>query len=46
MLAAKVKIKDGITIESAVEDINILEKQLKERVPGLTWCFIEPDITD
>ena len=46
VLAAKIRLKPGIDIESAVADINELERQLKERVPGLKWCFIEPDITD
>ena len=46
VLAAKIRQKPGIDIESAVADINELERQLKERVPGLKWCFIEPDVTD
>lgn len=46
VLAAKIKLKPGISIDSAVADINELERKLKERIPGLRWCFIEPDITD
>jgi cation diffusion facilitator family transporter len=46
MLAAKIKLRDGMTIESAVENINSLERELKERIPKLKWCFIEPDVTD
>lgn len=46
VLAAKIKLKSGIDIDSAVADINDLERQLKEKVPGLKWCFIEPDVTD
>jgi len=46
MLAAKVKMQPGIDIEAAVADINALERQLKERIPKLAWCFIEPDVTD
>jgi cation diffusion facilitator family transporter len=46
VLAAKIKLKSGIDIDSAVADINELERQLKEKVPGLKWCFIEPDTTD
>ena len=26
--------------------INAMERQLKERIPGLRWCFVEPDIAD
>ena len=46
MLAAKVKLKSGIDIDTAVDDINDLEVRLKERFPNLKWCFIEPDVTD
>jgi divalent metal cation (Fe/Co/Zn/Cd) transporter len=46
MLAAKIKMRSGIDIETAVENINALERKLKSRVPNLKWSFIEPDITD
>ena len=46
MLAAKIKLKDGITIDAAVQDINELERKLKARIPNLQWLFIEPDVTD
>ena len=46
MLAAKVKFKPGINIETAVASINDLERELKARVPNLTWSFIEPDVID
>jgi cation diffusion facilitator family transporter len=46
MLAAKVKMTPGRDIESAIADINALERTLKERVPKLAWCFIEPDVSD
>ena len=46
MLAAKLKMRPGIDIESAVADINALERTLKERIPKLAWCFIEPDVAD
>jgi len=46
MLAAKIKMRDGMTIEEAVDNINSLERELKERIPRLKWCFIEPDVTD
>jgi len=46
MLAAKIKLVDGISINAAVEDINELERELKNRVPNLKWLFIEPDVTD
>jgi len=46
MLAAKIKLKSGIDIDTAVDDINKLEARLKEEVPNLKWCFIEPDVID
>lgn len=46
LLAAKIKLKSGIDIDTAVGHINELERRLKQDVPGLKWCFIEPDVTD
>ena len=46
MLAAKIKLKSGIDIDTAVQDINNLEIRLKKEIPNLKWCFIEPDIID
>lgn len=46
MLAAKIKLKSGIDIDTAVDDINNLELRLKAEIPGLKWCFIEPDNVD
>jgi divalent metal cation (Fe/Co/Zn/Cd) transporter len=46
MLAAKVKICPGVDIDTAVANINDLERKLKERIPNLRWCFIEPDVKD
>jgi len=46
MLAAKVKMAAGISIEAAIADINALERTLKQRIPKLAWCFVEPDVAD
>jgi len=46
MLAAKIKVRDGVDIGIAVENLNALESKLKERIPNLRWCFIEPDVRD
>jgi len=46
LLAAKIRLKSGIDIDQAVEDINEFERRLKEEIPDLKWCFIEPDVTD
>jgi cation diffusion facilitator family transporter len=46
MLAVKVKMRGDLNINDAVENINALECKLKERIPKLKWCFVEPDIAD
>jgi len=46
MLAAKIKLRSGISLEEAVASINRLEKRLKEKLPGLKWSFVEPDVED
>ena len=46
MLAAKIKMRSGMTIDAAVASINALERELKERLPNLKWSFIEPDSSD
>ena len=46
MLALKLKMKPGISIETAVAHINALEKKIREQVPTVAWCFAEPDIVE
>lgn len=46
MLAAKIRIQSGRSIDEAVASINALERELKARIPKLKWCFIEPDVED
>jgi divalent metal cation (Fe/Co/Zn/Cd) transporter len=46
MLAAKIRMRDGMDIGAAVASINALERQLKSRIDKLKWCFIEPDVSD
>jgi cation diffusion facilitator family transporter len=46
MLAAKIRMKPGLSIDKAVDCINRLERQIKDRYPEIGWCFIEPDVTD
>ena len=43
MLAAKIRMRDGIELNAAIDSINEMERQLKEALPKLRWCFIEPD---
>ncbi len=46
MLAAKVRMSSQLDVNDAVSNINALERKLKERIPKLTWCFVEPDVED
>ncbi len=46
MVAAKIRLAPELPVATACERINELEVELKQRVPGIGWCFIEPDITD
>ena len=46
VLAAKVRMCPGLTIEAGRERINELERRIKEAYPEVGWCFIEPDVSD
>jgi len=46
MLAAKINLPDTMPTKELVEKINALEKKLKEQLPDVGWCFIEPDTED
>ena len=43
LLAAKIRMRPGITVDEAVTRINQLETRIKEQAPEVGWCFIEPD---
>ena len=46
MLAVKVRMRPGLTLEAAVASLNALEKRIKAKFPTVAWCFVEPDVTD
>jgi len=46
MLAAKIRMRSGLTIDEAVDRINELERTLRRSLPELGWCFVEPDSAD
>jgi cation diffusion facilitator family transporter len=46
MLAIKVRMRAGLTLETAIERINALEVRIKTRFPEVAWCFVEPDVAD
>ncbi|HYJ41664.1 MAG TPA: cation diffusion facilitator family transporter [Steroidobacteraceae bacterium] len=46
MLALKVQMRAGLTLEAAVDSINELERRIKAKFPEVAWCFVEPDVAD
>jgi cation diffusion facilitator family transporter len=46
MLALKVKMRAGMTLDAAVSALNALERRIKTKFPEVAWIFAEPDITD
>ncbi len=46
LLAAKVKMRAGLTIEEAVQHLNDLERDIKKSFPEVGWIFVEPDVKD
>jgi len=46
MLAAKIRMNADVDLKTAIQSINTLERRLKQDVPELKWCFIEPDDSD
>ena len=46
MLAIKVRMTPGCSIEKAVEQLNALERSIKAKFPEVAWCFVEPDVAD
>ncbi len=46
MLAVKVRMTPGQNVESAISNLNALERAIKANFPEVKWCFFEPDVTD
>ena len=46
MLALKVKMRSGLTLDAAVGTLNALERRIKAKFPDVKWIFVEPDIAD
>lgn len=46
MIAAKVRLSEGLSLDDAVGHINRLEVRLREEVPDVGWIFMEPDVED
>ena len=46
MLAIKVRMRAGLSLDAAIACINALERRIKEKFPEVAWCFVEPDVAD
>jgi divalent metal cation (Fe/Co/Zn/Cd) transporter len=46
MLAAKLRIVDGVALREAIEAVNRLEVRLEREIPEIGWCFVETDLHD
>jgi cation diffusion facilitator family transporter len=46
MLAAKVRMQAGLSLDEAIDHLNRLETHLKARIPDIGWSFMEPDVAD
>ena len=46
MVAAKLRMREGLSLHDAVDRINRLEVHLREQVPDVGWLFMEPDRFD
>lgn len=46
MLAVKVRMTPGCSVEQAVESLNRVERNIKAKFPEVAWCFFEPDVAD
>jgi divalent metal cation (Fe/Co/Zn/Cd) transporter len=46
MLAAKIRVRESLSVETACEKINALESRIRGRFPEIGWCFMEPDVRD
>jgi cation diffusion facilitator family transporter len=46
MLALKVRMRAGLTLDAAVACLNALERRIKAKFPEVAWCFVEPDVAD
>lgn len=46
MLAMKIRMREDIPVGAAARAINELERDIKEAIPDIGWCFVEIDVTD
>lgn len=46
MLAIKIRMREDMRVGDAAVAINELERDIKEAIPDIGWCFVEIDVTD
>jgi cation diffusion facilitator family transporter len=46
MLAIKIRMRETMPVGDAARAINELEKDIKEALPDIGWCFVEIDVAD
>ncbi len=46
VLAAKIRLREGLRIEDACRKVNAVERELRESFPEIGWSFFEPDVED
>jgi len=46
MLAIKVRMRAGLSLDTAIDRLNALEQRIKAKFPEVAWCFVEPDVAD
>jgi cation diffusion facilitator family transporter len=44
LVAMKLHMKSGLSIDDAVQSINAAEDRLQTQIPELKWLFVEPDV--
>jgi cation diffusion facilitator family transporter len=46
LVAAKIRVRDGLTNDEAVREVNQLERDLRAAYPQVGWSFVETDLAD
>jgi len=46
LLAIKIRMRESLSVGEAARAINRLERDIKDALPDIGWCFVEIDVTD
>jgi divalent metal cation (Fe/Co/Zn/Cd) transporter len=44
MVALKIRFQPEITVGAVSDAIDEFEKRLRQQLPSVRWCFVEPDM--